>query len=106
MVDSGVRIGSLTFIPFLLLQKGATVESLGFALALVFAGGAAGKLVCGFVAERVGILRTVILTEVATGVLLVAVIVLLRLTVFRSAPLPVTVHVFDRGRVENTVVNY
>jgi len=76
MIDSGVRMGSLTFLPFLLLEKGAAVETLGFALALVFAGGAAGKLVCGFVAERVGILRTVILTEVATGGLMVVIIIL------------------------------
>ncbi len=76
MIDSGARLGFLTFVPFLLIDKGAAVETLGFALALVFAGGAAGKLVCGFIAERVGILRTVILTEIATAVLMVAVIVL------------------------------
>ncbi|MBT4497347.1 MAG: MFS transporter, partial [Gemmatimonadetes bacterium] len=76
MVDSSVRVGSLTFLPFLLIEKGAPVEMLGIALALVFAGGATGKLVCGFVAERVGILRTVILTEVATGGLIAAIIIL------------------------------
>lgn len=76
VVDSSVRVGSLTFLPFLQMGKGAPVEMLGIALALVFAGGATGKLVCGFVAERVGILRTVILTEVATGGLLVAIIIL------------------------------
>lgn len=76
MLDSAVRMGFLTFLPFLLLEKGAAVPTLGVALALVFAGGAAGKLVCGFVAERVGIIRTVVLTEVATGALVVAVIVL------------------------------
>jgi MFS family permease len=65
VVDSACRAGLLTFLPFLLIGKGASVASIGFALALVFIGGAAGKLVCGLVAERVGILRTVILTEVA-----------------------------------------
>ena len=40
----------------------------GFALALLFGGGAAGKLLCGLVAERFGIVRTVVLTELATGV--------------------------------------
>jgi MFS transporter, FSR family, fosmidomycin resistance protein len=76
MIDSSVRGGSLTFLPFLLLAKGAAVETLGIPLGLVFAGGATGKLVCGFVAERVGILRTVILTEAATGALLVAIVFL------------------------------
>lgn len=35
----------------------------------------------------------------------VAVVVVLRLVVFRPAPVPVTVFVVDRGRVEDTVVN-
>ncbi|HIG17592.1 MAG TPA: MFS transporter, partial [Candidatus Handelsmanbacteria bacterium] len=76
MIDSGVRLGFLTFLPFLLIEKGSAVEALGVALALVFAGGAAGKLVCGFIAERVGVLRTVLITEIATGVLMAAVILL------------------------------
>jgi MFS transporter, FSR family, fosmidomycin resistance protein len=76
MIDSSVRVGSLTFLPFLLMEKGAPVEMMGIAVGLVFAGGATGKLVCGFVAERVGILRTVILTEVATGGLLFAILFL------------------------------
>ncbi len=74
LIDSACRTGFLTFFPFLLIAKGASVASVGFALALVFIGGAAGKLVCGLVAERVGILRTVILTELATGLLIAAVV--------------------------------
>ena len=72
MIDSGARIAFLTFMPFLLIDKGAAVEVVGFALALVFAGGAAGKLLCGLIAERVGVIRTTILTEIATvGLILV-----------------------------------
>ena len=74
LIDSACRTGFLTFFPFLLIAKGASVASVGFALALVFIGGAAGKLVCGLIAERVGILRTVILTELATGLLIAAVV--------------------------------
>jgi MFS family permease len=76
LIDSACRTGFLTFFPFLLIAKGAGVASVGFALALVFIGGAAGKLVCGLVAERVGILRTVILTELATGALIAAAVAL------------------------------
>jgi FSR family fosmidomycin resistance protein-like MFS transporter len=76
LIDSACRTGFLTFFPFLLIAKGAGAASVGFALALVFIGGAAGKLVCGLVAERVGILRTVILTELATGVLIAAAVAL------------------------------
>jgi MFS family permease len=75
VIDSACRTGTLTFLPFLLVAKGATVASVGFGLSLVFIGGAAGKLVCGLLAERVGILRTVIVTELATGLLVMAVIV-------------------------------
>jgi len=67
ILDSSVRTGFLTFLPFLLIGKGAAVATVGFALALVFAGGAAGKLLCGHLAERVGIIRTVALTELMTG---------------------------------------
>jgi MFS family permease len=75
VIDSACRTGTLTFLPFMLVAKGATVASVGFGLALVFLGGAAGKLVCGLLAERVGVLRTVVVTEIATGLLVVAVIV-------------------------------
>lgn len=74
MIDNGCRGAFLTFVPFLLIGKGAAVEAVGFALALVFAGGAAGKLLCGLIAERVGILRTVVLTEVATGGLILVLV--------------------------------
>lgn len=76
MIDTGARLSFLTFMPFLLITKGAAMESVGFALALVFVGGAAGKLLCGLVAERVGIVRTTIITEVATGGLILALIAL------------------------------
>lgn len=66
MIDTMARLGFLTFMPFLLVQKGAAVDELGFALGLILAGGAAGKLVCGLIAERAGILRTVVLTEIAS----------------------------------------
>ena len=43
------------------------MEQVGLALMLIFAGGAAGKLACGYLAERIGVIRTVVLTEAATG---------------------------------------
>lgn len=67
IIDTGTRLGFLTFLPFLLIGKGLGVEQVGLALMLIFAGGAAGKLACGFVAERIGVIRTVVLTEAATG---------------------------------------
>ncbi len=76
MLDSAVRMGFLTFLPFLLIGKGATLPTRGFALALVFIGGAAGKFACGWLGERVGTRRTVLFTEVATAILILGVLVL------------------------------
>ena len=67
IIDNSTRSGFLTFLPFLLIAKGSTVQSVGVALMLVFAGGAVGKFLCGALAERLGVIRTVIITEVATG---------------------------------------
>jgi MFS transporter, FSR family, fosmidomycin resistance protein len=68
VLDGAARSGFLTFLPFLLISKGAEVETVGVALALTFAGGATGKFVCGFLAARLGIIRMVILTEALTSI--------------------------------------
>tara|TARA_Y100001934_G_scaffold283648_1_gene405132 strand:- start:2212 stop:3438 length:1227 start_codon:yes stop_codon:yes gene_type:complete len=75
MIDSACRFGVLTFIPFVLISKGAATESVGFALALIFGGGALGKLICGLVAERMGILKTVVFTELSTVLLIFGVLI-------------------------------
>jgi MFS family permease len=67
MLDYSVRAGLLTFLPFLLIEKGVPVPEIGFALTLIFAGGAIGKFACGFLAERFGITAMVISTELATA---------------------------------------
>ena len=63
MIDSATRMAFLTFLPFVLLAKGASLPTVGLALTLVFAGGAAGKLVCAFIGARIGVVATVCLTE-------------------------------------------
>jgi MFS family permease len=67
IIDSGTRTGFLTLLPFLLTVKGADASAIGLALSLVFAGGATGKFICGHAAARLGIIRTVMLTELATA---------------------------------------
>lgn len=62
-LDSATRMAFLTFLPFVLLGKGASLPTVGLALSLVFAGGAAGKLVCAFLGARIGAMPTVYLTE-------------------------------------------
>jgi predicted MFS family arabinose efflux permease len=66
-IDLSVRYALLTFLPFLLLQKGIPVASVGFCLTLLFAGGAFGKFACGFLAERFGIIPMVVGTEALTA---------------------------------------
>ena len=72
VLDSATRMGFLLFLPLLLTAKGASVPTVGLALTLVFAGGAAGKLVCAFIGARIGAIATVWLTEGFTAVAIVA----------------------------------
>jgi len=75
-LDSATRTGLLTFLPFVLARKGASTGEVGAALSLIFAGGAAGKFACGALATRLGVLRTVVLTELGTAVGIVLLLIL------------------------------
>jgi FSR family fosmidomycin resistance protein-like MFS transporter len=72
MIDSATRMGFLTFLPFLLKIKGADLPMIGIALTLIFTGGGAGKLVCGWLGARFGVVRATFVTEglTAAGILL------------------------------------
>ena len=72
VIDSATRMAFLTFLPFLLAAKGANLPTIGLALTLVFAGGAAGKLVCAFIGARIGTIATVWLTEGLTAMTILA----------------------------------
>ena len=70
VLDSAVRMGFLTFLPFILKANGSSLAQTGFALTLVFLGGAVGKFVCGWMANTLGTVRTVVVTELATALLI------------------------------------
>ena len=72
IIDSATRMAFLTFLPFVLTAKGASVQTVGLSLTLVFAGGAAGKLVCAYIGARIGTIATVWLTETVTALGIVA----------------------------------
>lgn len=72
VIDSATRMAFLTFLPFVLTAKGASLQTVGLALTLVFAGGAVGKLVCAFIGARIGAVATVWLTEAVTAFGIVA----------------------------------
>lgn len=84
VIDSATRMGFLTFLPFLLQQKGAGLPLIGTALTLVFAGGAAGKLVCAFIGARIGVVATVCLTE---GLTVLAIFLLLPIPLYGAIAL-------------------
>jgi FSR family fosmidomycin resistance protein-like MFS transporter len=71
VIDSATRMGFLTFLPFLLTAKGASLPTIGLALTLVFLGGAFGKLACAWIGARIGVVATVWVTEgfTALGIL-------------------------------------
>jgi len=72
IADDLVRTGFLIFLPFLLRDKGADLPTIGLGLSLMFAGGAAGKLVMGWVGQKLGVVPSVLLTEAATTLLILA----------------------------------
>ncbi|HQH27171.1 MAG TPA: MFS transporter, partial [Oligoflexia bacterium] len=67
ILDSTARTSLLTYLSFVLLAKGAELPTIGIAVGLTLGGGAAGKFFCAVLAQRYGINRTVITTELVTG---------------------------------------
>ncbi len=70
--DTATRMGYLLFLPFLIRAKGGHEATIGIGLAVLFAGGALGKATCGWLGQRLGVVWSVILTEAATALLMVA----------------------------------
>lgn len=67
IADSVVRGALFVCLPFLLIGKGAAVTTAGFALTLLFIGGAAGKLACGWIANWLGNVATIAISQVLTA---------------------------------------
>lgn len=87
ILDSSTRTGFLTFIAFVLIGSGLTASWAVLAVPLVLVGGMAGKLACGFLAERFGIVRMIVITEIATGVGILATLALPAVAAFLLLPL-------------------
>ena len=86
-VDSFTRTGFLTFIAFLLIARGLPEGWAALAVPLVLTGGMAGKFACGVLAERLGVLRTIVLTELATGIGILLTLALPAVAAFFVLPL-------------------
>jgi len=86
-LDSSTRAGFLTFIAFLLIAGGLAEAWAASAVPLVFIGGMAGKLACGVLAERLGVVRMIVLTELLTAAGIFAVLLLPAMAAFFVLPL-------------------
>jgi MFS transporter, FSR family, fosmidomycin resistance protein len=76
ILDTATRMGFLLFLPFLMKTKSASLTAVGFALSFVFIGGAFGKAVCGWLGTRLGLLATVLTTEIGTAAAILSLLVL------------------------------
>jgi FSR family fosmidomycin resistance protein-like MFS transporter len=70
VLDTATRMGYLLFLPFLIHARGGSSATVGLGLALLFVGGAFGKAACGGLGQRVGVVWSVVATEVATAALI------------------------------------
>ena len=75
-LDTATRMGYLLFLPFLLHARGGVGAVVGLGLALLFIGGALGKAVCGWLGQHLGVVWSVIATEAATALLMIATLIL------------------------------
>src|SRR5579863_4787934 len=69
-LDAAARMGYLLFLPFLIHALGGTSTTVGLGLALLFIGGALGKATCNWLGQYLGVVGTVVTTELATALLI------------------------------------
>ncbi|MCO5175466.1 MAG: MFS transporter [Thermomicrobiales bacterium] len=72
-LDTATRGAALTFLSFVLVNKGFSAAAVSALFAVIFAGGAAGKFLCGWMTDRWGALTVIVLTESVTAVALIAI---------------------------------
>lgn len=73
-LDIVVQSGFVTFVAFLMIEKQVPTSLAAFAVVLTLAGGIFGKFGCGFLAERVGVIRSLVVVECLTAVGIVTIL--------------------------------
>lgn len=73
-LDTATRGASLTFIPFVLADKGFSAATISVLFSVIFAAGAAGKFACGWLTDRKGILPVIAVTELVSAAVLIALV--------------------------------
>ena len=94
LIDGAIRAAALTFVPFILDDRGMEKTEIFVMLILLLAGGAFGKYICGWFSERHGLISIVWITKASAAVLLVATVYAPMLTI---APLMVLLGVGLNG---------
>jgi len=74
ILDSATRSSTLVFFPFIFIERGMGESEVGVALFLLFAGGAAGKYICGWLDDRTGTLPLIWATKGMTTALIISAI--------------------------------
>ena len=69
-LDAATRAGALVFIPFVMVTRGMSEAQISGMLVFLFAGGAAGKFICGWLGDRFGTVNVVWGTKGSTALLL------------------------------------
>ena len=85
--DSAVQAGFLTFLAFLMIEKEVPASLGAFAVVLTLTGGVFGKFICGFLAARLGMIRSLVLIECLTAAGIVALLALPPLPAYFVLPL-------------------
>jgi MFS family permease len=85
-LDIAVQGGFLTFLAFLMIEKQVPTGLAALAVVLTLAGGIFGKFGCGFLAERVGVIRSLVVVECLTAAGIVAVLLSPALVAFLLLP--------------------
>jgi FSR family fosmidomycin resistance protein-like MFS transporter len=79
--------GLSVLMPFLLHDRGGREAMVGLGLALLFIGGALGEAACGWLGQHLGVVWSVIITEAATALLMIATLMLPLLLMLAVLPL-------------------
>lgn len=66
-LDSATRGAALTFLPFLFARQGIAAAGISALFSLIFAAGAAGKFLCGWLGDRWGAPAVILATELVTA---------------------------------------
>jgi FSR family fosmidomycin resistance protein-like MFS transporter len=73
LADIAVQSSFLTFLAFLMLEKGVPASLAGLAVVVTLAGGMCGKFACGVLAERLGLVVSLVVVQLLTALGIVAI---------------------------------